>query len=300
MQTKLGVVFALLCFVALAWMVELIAGLHAPIAFGPLGALVLAAVPCLVWLGYFHWQDRAEPKPKHFVAGVAVLGGLVAAPVSEFVLAQLAPPVALAQHGGAFALDRIVEAIFMVGLAQEMCKYAVVRYSIYLSTEFAQPLDGIVYMMSVGTGFALWLNYHHMVDPGHAMRLAEAASRAATVTLAHASFAGVLGYVLGRAKFSHRSTAVRSLLLWLGLGAAALINGHFALVQAYFDRDSRASLWSVGYAALLAVLVFAGLRAILQRDAQRAEARQAADPRAITAGELPPHPIATTASEEAP
>lgn len=286
-QTKLGVVVALLWFVAIAWMAQLVAGLDHPIAFGRIAALTLAAIPCAVWLAYFHWQDRAEPRPKHFVAGVAVLGGLVAAPVSQFVLAQLAPEVALAQPGvGAFALDRVIQAVFIVGLAQEMCKYAVVRYSIYVSAEFAEPVDGVVYMMSVGTGFAFWINYHQLVRPHEVIGLGDAAARAAAITLAHASFAGVLGYVLGRAKFSNRTTAMRSLRLVLGLGAAALINGHFALVQAHLDGAGRISYWSVAYAALLAVVVFTLLRKILQRDTKSSE-RAPLDPVAVAAGEVP-------------
>lgn len=284
-QSKLGVVLALLGFVAMAGALQFVIGL-APLTMGKLGALFVSAVPCAVWLGFFHWKDRTQPYPKHFVAGVAVLGGLVAAPVCEFVLAQLAPPVALASQGGVFALDRVVAAVLVVGLAQEMCKYAVVRYSIYLSAEFEQPVDGVVYMMSVGTGFAMWIDYQWLMGLGQPLRLVDAAMQTSATTLAHASFAGLLGYVLGRAKVSRRSTVTRSLLLGLGLMAAAVLNGHFALVEAALSPSGQVSPWTLGYAAFLAVTVAGVLRAVLRRDAER-DARADAHDAAAAATEVP-------------
>src|SRR4029078_13605140 len=97
--------------------------------------------------------------------------------------------------------------------------------------EFDEPMDGIVYMMACGTGFAVWVNYHRLSGQGHQVILSTAAAQAVVTPLAHASFAGALGYVMGRAKFSRRSAPVRGVLLMLGLlGAAALI-GQFAVVE---------------------------------------------------------------------
>jgi RsiW-degrading membrane proteinase PrsW (M82 family) len=119
----------------------------------------------------------------------------------------------------------------VVGLAQEMCKYAVVRYTVYLSSEFDEPMDGIVYMMACGTGFAVWVNYHRLSGQGHQVHLSTGAAQAVVTTLAHASFAGLLGYVMGRAKFSQRSAPVRGLFVMLGLLLAAAFNGQFRVIS---------------------------------------------------------------------
>ena len=124
--------------------------------------------------------------------------------------------------------------------------------------EFDEPMDGIVYMMACGTGFAVWANYHWFLEQDSSVYLSTAAAKAVVVTLAHASFAGALGYIMGRAKFSRRSAPVRGILLFAGLLAAAALNGQFAVVEAYVSQSGMAQHpWrGVGYAALCASAVF--------------------------------------------
>ncbi|MDX2087086.1 MAG: PrsW family glutamic-type intramembrane protease [Kofleriaceae bacterium] len=263
-------------FVLIAWLVELIAGLDSrSVHLGPVLAAVMACIPALFWLGFFYLLDRHEPEPKGLVVGVCVLGALIAAPLADVVLSLAAPPQALEAHSlppermiEAFTQgDRLLYAVLIAGLAQEMSKYAVVRYSIYMSDEFDEPMDGIVYMMACGTGFAVWLNYHRFSGQGHSVNLSNAAAQAVVTTLAHASFAGVLGFVMGRAKFSRRSNPMRALLVMLGLLGAAAFNGLFSVIETYFATGGMAhSPWDgVAYAATFATLVFAVIWFVAQR-----------------------------------
>jgi RsiW-degrading membrane proteinase PrsW (M82 family) len=260
--TKFLLIAGLVGFVLVAWLVELIAGLHGAVHLGPLLAGLMAGIPAVFWLGFFYLMDRHEPEPKQLVAGVCVLGAFVAAPLADFVQAQAVPAMALELPGlGAFSLDRLVYAIFVVGLAQEMCKYTAVRYTIYMSREFDEPMDGIVYMMACGTGFAVWVNYHRLSGQNHQVALSTGAAQAVVTTLAHASFAGALGYVMGRAKFSRRSAPVRGMLLMGGLLGAAAANGLFNVMQSWVvQRGMAQHPWrAVGFAALCAAAVFGAI-----------------------------------------
>src|SRR5512139_2425734 len=257
--TKFLLVAGLVGFVLIAWLVELVAGIDHAVHLGPLLAAVMACIPAVFWLGFFYLMDRHEPEPNQLVVGVSVLGTLIAGPLADFVQYQAVPTAALELHGlDPLSLDRIIYAVLIAGLAQEMCKYAVVRYTVYLSHEFDEPMDGIVYMMACGTGFAVWINFHRMASQGHSVDLSTAAAQAVVTTLAHASFAGVLGYVMGRAKFSRRSAPLRGLLLMLGLLGAATLNGQFAVVESWIIQSGMAQHpWrGVGYAALCAIAVF--------------------------------------------
>lgn len=266
--SKLALVGGLLAFVGLAWVLERLIGLDGPVALSPPLALVIAGIPASLWLGFFYLQDRHEPEPMHFVAGVFLLGALVAAPLADFVVYQVAPPLALGQHGlRPFSVDRILHAVLVIGLAQELCKYVAVRYTIYTSPEFDEPMDGVVYMMSVGTGFAVWINYHRLQGLGGSVYLSTGAAQTVVTTLAHASFAGWLGYVLGRAKFTRRRPVSRGVLLFLGLLGAAVLNGQFALVEQWVTTSGFGThAWrGVLYAAGVAVTVFALLMLLVQR-----------------------------------
>lgn len=276
--TKFLLIAGLIGFVLVAGLVELVAGLDRPVHLGPLLAVLMAAIPAALWLGFFYLMDRHEPEPKPLVVGVCVLGALVAAPLADFVQYQAVPPVALEVHGlSAWSADRLVYAILIQGLAQEMCKYAAVRYTVYLSREFDEPMDGIVYMMACGTGFAVWVNYHALGKQGHSVILSTAAAQAVVITLAHASFAGALGYVMGRAKFSRRSAPVRGVLLMLGLLGAAALNGQFTLVASWVRQSELAQHpWrGLGYAALCATGVFAVIWLVSQRLLRKSPFRRA-------------------------
>ncbi len=267
MGSKFLLIGGLVGFVFVSWLIELMVGLHRAIHLGPLFSIPLAIVPAALWLGFFYLWDRHEPEPKHFVAGVCALGALVAGPLAEFVVSQMVPTVGLMQRGlSPWSLDRLVHAILVVGLAQEMCKYTVVRYTIYLSREFDEPMDGVVYMMAVGTGFAAWINYRAM-SSADGVFLSTATAHAVVTTLAHASVAGVLGYVMGRAKFTKRKAPVRGLLLMLGLLGAAALNGQFGLVEGWLDPSGvQAQPWrGIVFAAVMAALVFFGVMLASQR-----------------------------------
>ncbi|MBX3157627.1 MAG: PrsW family intramembrane metalloprotease [Deltaproteobacteria bacterium] len=269
MGTRFVLVAGLFAFILIALAVELVGDLDHTVRLNTLVAAGMACVPAVFWLAFFYLMDRHEKEPKQLVAGVCVLGALVAAPLSDFVQYQAVPPVALEVHGlAALSLDRVVYAVCIVGLTQEMCKYAAVRYTIYLSREFNEPMDGIVYMMACGTGFAVWVNYHRLSD-ANAVHLSTGAARAVITTLAHASFAGALGYVMGRAKFSRRSAPVRGTLLMLGLLGAAVLNGGFALVEHWFIQRQTGfedQPWrGVGYAALVAAGMFTLIWLLTQR-----------------------------------
>jgi protease PrsW len=266
--SKLALIVGLLVFVALTWLVEVLLGIDGPVHLSPPVAVLLAAIPASLWLAFFHLQDRHEPEPTHFVVGVFFLGMLVAAPLADFLVGQLAPSEPLARASlSPFSLERVVRAVLVVGLAQELCKYAVVRYTIYTSPEFDEPMDGVVYMMSVGTGFAVWTNYHRLLELGGSVFLSIGAAQAVVITLAHASFAGALGYVLGRARFTRRRPLSRGALLFIGLLGAALLNGQFTLVEAWFSGGRLHSQpWrGVLYAAAVAAAVFGGLMLLIRR-----------------------------------
>lgn len=258
--TKFLLVAGLVGFVVVCWLGELVAGLDRPVHLGPAFAGFMACIPAAFWLGFFYLMDRHEPEPKQLVVGVCVLGALVAAPLADFVHSVAVPQIALEQPGlSAFSVDRILYAVLVAGLAQEMCKYAVVRYTVYMSREFDEPMDGIVYMMACGTGFAVWVNFHRLSGQGHQVFLSTGAAQAVVTTLAHASFAGALGYVMGRAKFSRRSAPLRGALLMAGLLGAAVLNGQFHVIEGWIQQVGMAQHpWrGVGYAALCASAVFA-------------------------------------------
>jgi hypothetical protein len=110
--------------------------------------------------------------------------------------------------------------------------------------------------------------------------LASGATQVVITTLAHACFAGVQGYALGRAKF-YKSMAprARNLLLLTALLAAATLNGLFTLLGRVVRRTDlevhpwRGLAWAAGFAALVffavSLLMRRHLEASLEKDPTR-------------------------------
>jgi RsiW-degrading membrane proteinase PrsW (M82 family) len=185
--------------------------------------IVLALVPALLWLGFFYQQDRLEPEPKQFVLGVFILGGLLASAVGIPVVRDL---FQVQEWMPRSAAASVLGSILVIGFVQEFLKYAAVRYSVYLSAEFDERIDGVVYGTAAGLGFATMLNIQY-VTTNAGVDLGMGVIRIAVTALAQASFAGISGYFLGRAKFEEEPA------WWLPLGVtiASVLNGLFTYVR---------------------------------------------------------------------
>jgi RsiW-degrading membrane proteinase PrsW (M82 family) len=218
-RSILALVAALVVFVGAVYALDAII----EPAFTPstliLTGVILALVPAGIWLLFFYQQDRLEPEPAGNVLGVFALGALLAAAVGVPVVESL---FRVSRWLYADALTTILGSILVVGFTQEFLKYAAVRYSIYRTSEFDEPTDGIIYATAAGLGYATVLNIQFVVANG-GVDLGAGVIRMAVVTLAQASFAGITGYFLGRAKFESEP------LWWmpLGISLAAVANGLF-------------------------------------------------------------------------
>ena len=261
----------LLGFVALVFAIDHFRG--ATVVVGPLGAILLALIPAVLWLVYFYLRDIHEPEPTHYVVGVFLLGALVAAPLATLVTDSMfkVPAWGVLPRWG---LTEAVAAFLIIAPVQEVSKYLVVRYTVYLSAEFDEPMDGIVYMTAAGLGFATALNVQQMTRAPQ-VALTTAAINAVTVTLAHASLSGVVGYALGRAKFLG-SEGHQTRVLATGLAVAMALSGGFSMIEHVATRhglDYRPA-WGLASAALFAVLVFALLSVLVDRHLARSPHRQ--------------------------
>jgi protease PrsW len=252
----------LLAFVVIVLVIDRLRGAATPV--GAFTAVPLALIPALLWMVYFYLRDIHEPEPTHYVIGVFLLGALVAAPLAGWITDALfkVPTWGTLPRWG---LTEAVAAFLVLAPAQEMAKYVVVRYTVYLSAEFDEPMDGIVYMTAAGLGFATAWNIVQMTRAPQ-IALTTAAINAVTTTLAHASLSGVVGFAMGRAKFIGRE-GHQTRVLALGLGAAIVLSGLFTMLENVATRhglDYRPA-WGLASGAVFAILVFVLLSMLVDR-----------------------------------
>ncbi len=194
-------------------------------------ALVLA--PTLFWLWFFYRKDAIHPEPRGLVAKVFFFGMLATIPaiILEGLGNQVIPFI-----DSQSILPLFLGTLLIVGPAEEMSKYLVLRWRIWRRPEFDEPIDGIVYAAAVALGFATVENFFYALQDGMAVMLL----RGPISTLAHVLFAAPWGYGLGLAK-----------QLPPGEGAAAVRRGLFiaSLAHGAFDfflfTGQTASSWAL-------------------------------------------------------
>ncbi len=248
----------------------ILAGIVKPLLEGTallLMGIILAVIPAALWLIFFYLQDLLEPEPKPYVIGVFIIGALLASAVGIPVVRDL---FRVQEWVGYSWVTNLLGSILVIGFVQEFLKYAAVRYSVYMLPEFDERMDGILYGTAAGLGYATLLNIHYVVDSG-GVDLQIGIVRIVITALAQASFAGISGYFLGRAKFEEEP------VWWLPLGLtiAAVLNGLFTVIlggmirtPAMITGKAAAPWWGLLWATLVAVGTL-GILLYLMRRANR-------------------------------
>lgn len=184
--------------------------------------LAMAIAPGAFLMVYFYNRDLHEPEPREKVLRVMGWGGAVSA------LALVVELVISAFCDAAVAPDSMVgiflAAFLVAATTEELCKYLVVRKTIYHDPEFDEPYDGIVYCVAASLGFAIIENILYVLSNGVAVAIV----RAFLSVPAHALFGVFLGYFMGLSKFAPPEKRLRYHLA--GLAIAILTHGLYDFV----------------------------------------------------------------------
>jgi protease PrsW len=211
--------------------------------------IVLSLVPALAWMVVIYLQDRLEPEPIGNLLGIFGLGALLALTLGLPLVRQVFHVQTWLGRSGALA--QLLGSILIVGFTQEYLKYAAVRYTIYNGAEFDERVDGIIYGTAAGLGFATVLNIYYLLASDGA-QMGVSIVRIVVTALAQASFSGVVGYFLGRAKFEVMGR------WWLpaGVALAAMLNGVVTFLLG--EVSSRGLAFTPTYGLVLVALVAVG------------------------------------------
>ncbi|WP_242204432.1 PrsW family intramembrane metalloprotease [Aestuariivivens insulae] len=204
--------------------------------------LLAAIVPSLIIIFYIYRKDRYEREPKRLILLNFFLGAIVSIIITTILYYAFNIVLPLANRMSVF--QQFVKAFFVVALTEEFSKYVIVRYVAQNNKSFNEPFDGIVYALTVSMGFAATENILYVFEGGYQIALI----RAFTAVPAHATFGILMGYFMGKAKFSKHKT----ILNLLGLLAAMLFHGAYDF---FLFIDFVPGIWSGALASLVIGIV---------------------------------------------
>ncbi len=179
----------------------------------------MAVLPSVVLLVYFVRLDKARPEPRGEVVRAFFLGVFSTLPavILEFLTETFLRPWIISPLVYAMA-----EAFFVAALCEEGTKLFIVRSFIYKRKDFDEAMDGIVYTVAAGLGFACMENVLYVASGGMTVALV----RAFTAVPLHTICSVLLGYSVGMARFVPTAAEEQS-LMFRGLVAAVLMHGAY-------------------------------------------------------------------------
>jgi RsiW-degrading membrane proteinase PrsW (M82 family) len=179
--------------------------------------LFLAIVPVFIIILYIYYKDKYEKEPKRLLFYNFLLGAIVSIIITSILYYIFDIVLPLPNNTSVF--QQFIKAFFIVGLTEEFSKYIIVHYYAQTKKEFNEPFDGIVYAVMVSMGFAATENIFYVLEGGYQTALL----RAFTAVPAHATFAILMGYFMGKAKFSNN----KIVLNLTGLLLAVIFHGAY-------------------------------------------------------------------------
>jgi len=154
-----------------------------------IGEIVFFAyTPALIILWYFYHKDRYEPEPRRYVIGTFILGGTLSVGIA-YVLESILTV------GGMIKPILPTTAFYVAlvaGLVEEPAKALAVRWP-YKAGQMDGIMDGLVYGVAAGLGFAATENFLYGLGWGVAVTV----TRAFLTPFAHGTWTAIIGVGYG-------------------------------------------------------------------------------------------------------
>ncbi len=217
--------------------------------------LMFVILPIFCWFGIFLFLDRKEIEPKKNISKLILLSALailVALIVEEIFDSILFSEKDLATLMVTNLVEKrvwllLLGSSFLSGPIEELVKYLILKWGIYKKKSFNQVIDGVIYGVTLATGFALVENTGYFIYYFLGAELTRSIFfmmffRGIVVSSLHVAATGIMGLFMGRAKFSAKNK--RKYLL-KGILVASLLHGIFN-ASIYFKGGLMINTWLIG------------------------------------------------------
>jgi len=179
--------------------------------------LLIAVAPVLTVILYIYFHDKYEKEPVGLLVLSFLFGGIISILIVTILYLFTGRLIPITNELSVW--QQFIQAFVVVAFAEEFSKYVIVKYFAQPKKAFNEPYDGIMYAVMVSMGFACTENIMYVIEGGYETAIL----RAFTAVPAHATFGILMGYYMGKAKFSNN----RLKLNMAGLFLAVLFHGAY-------------------------------------------------------------------------
>lgn len=212
-------------------------------------------LPALLWLIFWLLEDRCEPEPKRYIFFSFIAGMILVIPI----------PLGGYLFGIVLPLEKFAATIFsgtalLVAWAaiEEIFKFAAAYLAALRFRVFDEPLDAVIYLITVALGFSAAENMLFLLGPlqeGNALQaVATGNLRFMGATLLHTLSSATIGIAL--ALSFYRGISARRMAALGGVILAVLLHAVFNFF--ILNRDGDVTFWVflAVWFGIIAVLLF--------------------------------------------
>lgn len=212
-------------------------------------AIAGGILPALAWLWFWRREDAPHPEPRRLIA-LSFLAGMVTVAVAIFLEKLVAPYIS--DQTMLFSVWSVIE---------EVLKYGAAALVVLWRREDDEPIDAVIYMVTVALGFAAAENTLFLLSPLAGGTLLQTVItgnlRFIGATLLHVLSSAVIGLALGLSFYKKKR--IRRIYILVGVILASILHAtfnFFILNTAETDLLRTFAFVWLGVVALLAALEF--------------------------------------------
>lgn len=243
-------------------------------------ALLGGILPAIVWLTFWLKQDKKRPEPKIMII-IAFIGGIIAV-FGSLYLEKICAGINIKSllSGDLFKpilnwledisvqekiqLNRLLIVIFFAPLIEEFLKFIMAYFTVLKSKEDDEPIDPMIYMITVALGFAAVENMLFLLDPITKGQLTTSIltgnMRFIGATLLHTVSSVTVGIFISFNFFDRRMSKIA----WTTIGLICAIITHilFNFFMVGNARESLMALEIIWIAVIIVLLAFEKIKKI--------------------------------------
>lgn len=212
--------------------------------------------PACLWLYFWLTEDNAHPEPMSRIL-ITFLAGSAATLVSlllEFIVSKIVP----AQGLGNIIL------VFTWAAIEEITKFTAAANAALATKYDDEPIDPLIYMITVALGFAAMENMLFLIKPlvehGISGGIVSLNMRFIGATLLHIVASGTIGAYMSYAFY--KSKRAKTIYLSLGLTLAITLHGFFNLAIISDEKNIIPAFALVWLAIIFLMYLFEKVKAI--------------------------------------
>ena len=214
---------------------------------------LISIVPTLSILIFFIYSDKfVEPKKNIFLA--FIMGIFIIAPL------EVVHYLSVIFFGKTPEYSNFSKAFINIAFLEELFKFCILIFFCKKFIEFDEPMDGIVYGITVSLGFAFWENLQYIYiynNPTIEKSITISWFRTFTAFPSHAMHGIIMGFFIGKKFFSKTKT---NLYLYLAVLIPVILHGFYDWILMNENLNNNLIYLIIVFELILVIILYRDIR----------------------------------------